>query len=118
MRIAILLEGKTERAFFPHLRQCLATQLTGRMPKLLPVPCDGLLPTGAKLKREVNRLTGDPSLRADAVIALTDIYTGRKPPIFDDAADAKRKMRQWVGKNDSFFPHAAQFEFEAWLLPY
>jgi hypothetical protein len=25
---------------------------------------------------------------------------------------------QWVGSNPRFFPHAAQYEFEAWLLPF
>jgi hypothetical protein len=53
---------------------------------------------------------------ADAVIALTDVYTGSHD--FVDAADAKRKMREWVGQNERFFAHAAQYEFEAWLLPY
>jgi hypothetical protein len=27
-------------------------------------------------------------------------------------------MRTWVGKNDQFHPHAAQHDFEAWLLPF
>ena len=65
------------------------------------------------LRRDVNRhlKTG-----ANAVVALTDAYTGSRD--FVDAADAKRKMREWVGANDRFFPHAAQYEFEAWLLPF
>lgn len=50
------------------------------------------------------------------MIALTDVYTGSSD--FKDAADAKAKMRQWVGQNEKFFPHAAQYDFEAWLLPY
>jgi hypothetical protein len=50
------------------------------------------------------------------VIALTDVYTGTKE--FIDAADAKKKMRSWVGNNNKFHPHAAQYDFEAWLLPY
>lgn len=54
--------------------------------------------------------------RLDAVIALTDVYTGTND--FLDAADAKRKMRAWVGDNERFYPHAAQHDFEAWLLPY
>jgi len=53
---------------------------------------------------------------ADAVIALTDVYTGTGA--FQSADDAKRKMREWVGVNDRFFPHAAQHDFEAWLLPF
>lgn len=27
-------------------------------------------------------------------------------------------MRAWVGDNDRFHPHAAQHDFEAWLLPF
>ncbi len=27
-------------------------------------------------------------------------------------------MTSWVGAADRFFPHAAQHDFEAWLLPY
>jgi len=27
-------------------------------------------------------------------------------------------MRQWVGDEPRFHPHAAQYDFEAWLLPY
>jgi hypothetical protein len=52
------------------------------------------------------------------VIALTDVYTGKVPPEFQDAADAKAKMRRWVGDEPRFHPHAAQYDFEAWLLPY
>jgi hypothetical protein len=50
------------------------------------------------------------------VIALTDVYTGTDD--FGDAADAKAKMRGWVGGNPRFYPHAAQYDFEAWLLPF
>ncbi len=35
-----------------------------------------------------------------------------------DAADAKLKMKQWVGENPNFYPHVAQYDFEAWLLPF
>jgi Domain of unknown function (DUF4276) len=52
----------------------------------------------------------------DAVIALTDVYTGTND--FQDGADAKAKMREWVGNNPNFYPHVAQYDFEAWLLPY
>jgi len=86
------------------------------MPRLDPLPYDGRIPTGEKLKRIVERLlrTGRPP--AQAVIALTDVYTGTRE--FQDAAEARRKMREWVGRNDRFFPHAAQYDFEAWLLPF
>ena len=52
----------------------------------------------------------------DAVIALTDVYTGTRD--FLDAGDAKAKMRQWVGKQPEFYPHVALHDFEAWLIPY
>jgi hypothetical protein len=52
------------------------------------------------------------------VIALTDVYTGTQPHEFQNAEDAKKKMRQWVGDEPRFHPHAAQYDFEAWLLLY
>lgn len=115
MKIVILVEGTTERAFRPHLIRFLAARLTGRMPRLNMFLCNGRLPKGEDLRQTVRRLlTGrDP---AGAVIALTDIYTGTQD--FFDAADAKTKMRNWVGQEDRFYPHVAQHDFEAWLLPF
>lgn len=63
-----------------------------------------------------NLLSGQTQV--DHVISLTDVYTGSQPPDFKDALDAKAKMRQWVGAESRFYPHAAQYDFEAWLLPY
>jgi hypothetical protein len=99
----------------PHLRAFLKVHLAGRMPNLDPVLYDGRIPKELKLRRIVeNLLKGrDP---ADVVIALTDVYTGTQD--FTDAVDAKAKMRNWVGPNNRFHPHAAQHDFEAWLLPY
>jgi len=116
MKSAVLIEGQTERAFLPHLRSFLETRLAGRMPRLDPVLYDGRIPTGERLRREVERLLRSGRPPADAVIALTDVYTGTGE--FQDAENAKRKMREWVGENPQFFPHAAQHEFEAWLLPF
>lgn len=115
MKIAILVEGRTEKAFLPHLREFLNARLTGNMPRLIMFKYDGPIPKQAKLRRTVENLCGAPDW-ADAVIALTDVYTGTQD--FHDAADARAKMRNWVGQNDRFYPHAAQHDFEAWLLPY
>ena len=115
MKIAVLVEGQTERAFLPHLRRFLETRLSGRMPRLDSEPY-GRIPTGERLKREVERLLRSGKRPADAVIALTDVYTGTGE--FKNAQDAKTKMRGWVGDNSRFFPHAAQYEFEARLLPF
>ena len=114
-RIAILVEGATEAALKPNLRAFLEPRLPGQMPRLDFVPQDGRLPKSDKLRHIVARLLAT----SDAVIALTDVYTGTSPPDFNDAADARTKMRNWVGAAEArFHPHAAQHDFEAWLLPY
>lgn len=112
MKIAIIVEGKTEKAFLPILRTFLKSRLH-QMPDLDPKPQGGRIPTGDKLKRVVDNLLEDGF---DAVIALTDVYTGTKD--FKDAGDAKAKMKKWVGNNPQFYPHVAQHDFEAWLLPF
>jgi len=117
MKIALIVEGKTETAFLPHLRRLLQPRLEGNMPKLDPFPCDGRIPVKDKLKRVVQNLLSGRNA-ADHVIALTDVYTGSRPPDFTDALEAKNKMRRWVGAEPRFHPHAAQYDFEAWLLPY
>lgn len=115
--ISIIVEGKTEKAFIPFVREYVNARLSGKMPALKPFPYDGRIPQQDKLRRVVaNLLTGRNAV--DHVIALTDVYTGANPPDFQDAADAKTKMRAWVGNEPRFHPHAAQYEFEAWLLPY
>ena len=116
MRIALMVEGETEKAFLPKLRDFLSTRLQNRMPSLSPHVYDGRIPKGDKLRRRVMNLLEDNIKPADAVIALTDVYTGTAD--FTDAADAKEKMRGWVGPEARFHPHAAQHDFEAWLLPY
>ena len=117
MKIALIVEGQTEKAFLPFLRNFLKSRLPNRMPNIDLLPYDGRIPTGEKLRRVVcNLLSGNRA--ADRVIALTDVYTGTQPREFEDARDAKAKMQQWVGNEPRFHPHAAQYDFEAWLLPY
>ncbi|NES19394.1 MAG: DUF4276 family protein [Symploca sp. SIO3E6] len=115
MKIAILVEGDTELAFKGKLHDFLKQHLEQRMPRLKFIVYDGRIPTAEKLRRVVeNLLTGKQAY--DAVIALTDVYTGTKD--FKDADDAKAKMKKWVGNNPNFYPHTALHDFEAWLLPY
>lgn len=119
MRIAILVEGETERVFVPKLREYLKSLLPGKpQPRLDPVPIRGRIPTGEKLRRQVANPLSAGKQSADAVIALTDVFTGTNPPEFASATDAKAKMQQWVGNEPRFFPHVALYDFEAWLLPY
>ena len=117
LKITIMVEGQTERAFMPHLRDFLKNRLPEKtMPNLDPFPCDGRVYKDEKLRRTVEDLLGKGKTPSDAVIALTDVYTGTND--FTSAADAKQKMKMWVKDNPRFYPHAAQHDFEAWLLPY
>jgi hypothetical protein len=117
MKITLIVEGKTEKAFLPYLRKFLESRLPNKMPKLDVNPYDGRIPTGYKLKRDVQRLLSG-QYPSDHVIALTDVYTGSQPPEFVNANDGKEKMRLWVGQEPRFHPHVALHDFEAWLLPY
>ena len=113
MKITILVEGLTEKAFFPCLREFLRPRLAGKMPNLDAFPYNGRIPKKEDLRRKVETLLQSGS---DAVIALSDVYTGTAD--FQTAADAKKKMSDWVGPNSKFNPHVAQHDFEAWLLPF
>ena len=114
MKIAILVEGATEVAFREKLREFLQSRLEQKMPRLDFKPQHGRVPKEEKLKRLVEKLLDNDGY--DAVIALTDVYTGK--PDFKDANDAKEKMMTWVDNNPNFYPHTALHDFEAWLLPY
>jgi hypothetical protein len=113
----LIVEGKTEKAFLPYLRKFLESRLPNKMPRLDVNLYDGRIPTGDKLKRDIQRLLSG-QFPSDYVIALTDVYTGSQPPEFVNANDAKEKMRLWVGQEPRFHPHVALHDFEAWLLPY
>jgi hypothetical protein len=116
LKITVLIEGRTEQAFKPHLLEFLKRRLDRRMPNIDFFPCQGRIHKGEKLRRTVENLLRNGKVPSDAVIALTDVYTGTSD--FVDAVDAKRKMQIWVGNNSKFHPHAAQHDFEAWLLPF
>ena len=84
------------------------------MPRLDFKPQHGGIPKEGKLRRIVKNLLDNDDY--DAVIALTEVYTGKQD--FQDANDAKDQMRRWVDNNPKFYPHTALHDFEAWLLPY
>lgn len=113
MKITIICEGKTEKAFKSCLHDFLKQRLEGKMPSLKFDFHNGSIPTGDKLKRLVQNLLTLGNKPSDAVIGLTDVY-----PDYSDAQDAKSKMKAWVGNEPNFYPHVALHDFEAWLLPY
>ncbi len=105
MNIIVLVEGPTEQAFKKILLDFLKTKLDDKMPRIKFCPYHGRIPKEDKLKRVVeNHLA-----KNDAVIALTDVYTGTQD--FIDPTDAKNKMMTWVGNNPKFYPHVACHDF-------
>ncbi|MDY7013437.1 MAG: hypothetical protein SVX43_07490, partial [Cyanobacteriota bacterium] len=88
MKIAILVEGATEVAFKEKLHEFLKSYLE-QMPRLRFIQQGGRIDKGEKLKRVVENLLNNDGY--DAVIALTDVYTGTDD--FKDADDAKEKMK-------------------------
>ena len=77
MKIAILVEGATEMAFKSKLQEFLKSRLGQQMPKLKFISCESRIHKEKKLRDVVeNLLTGKDA--HDAVIALTDVYTGTK----------------------------------------
>jgi hypothetical protein len=70
MKISLIVEGKTEKAFIPKLREHLQTLLPGKMPNLHSVPQNGRVPRGDKLDKLVNGLLHNGENPADHVIAL------------------------------------------------
>lgn len=87
MKIVVLVEGATELAFRDALIEFLKSRLLGKMPRLVFQGQRGRIPTGEKLPRLVTKEFQGKSA-ADAVIALTDVYTGTDT--FKDAADVGR----------------------------
>ncbi len=84
MKITIICEGKTEKAFNPCLKSFLSDRLPGKNPKLRYDVHDGAIPSGKKLKKLVDTLLATGPVKSDAVVALTDVY-----PAFPNAAVAK-----------------------------
>lgn len=115
IKIAIIVEGKTEEtALKEPLNRYLKKQL-GEKPlsSIKLINFEGLLFV-ERLKRYVKHLLES----YDYVVALTDVLINEDNPPFANAAEAKQKLREIIGDETRFHPHAAQHCFEAWLIPY
>lgn len=113
MKIVVLSEGKTEtvckrkfKEFVDEIAKKEGKPLVGLSTKQFKGPI-----TEKELKARVKMSLNDSD--TVAVIALTDVY-----PKYKSAGEAKETLRKWVGGEPRFHPHAAQFDFEAWLIPY
>lgn len=112
MTIVLIMEGKTEAALKDHLKAFLDQQAAR----------EGKPAVRLKTKPEVERSKGtfqkrirlelaEPGVRA--VVALVDVH-----PNYSSAAEAKQKLREKAGSPPNFHAHAAQYDVEAWLLPF
>ena len=108
MRIAILVEGKTEAAFKPYLLAFLKTRLAGKMPKLDIVPQTAGIPTGDKLKR-----VSKPFERQQATRRCGYRFDGRlyrlQATSISHCERCKKKMRKWVGPKKNDFTRMSLF---------
>ena len=68
MKIAMVVEGRTETAFLPSLRAFLKPRLLS-MPAIDPVRYDGRIPTADKLRRVVSNLLSGPRAADHAAAA-------------------------------------------------
>lgn len=114
MKIVVFCEGSTEAALRNGLRQflqekCAASARTGITTRSLD---------GSMLQKKLRRLVELTLAKPDVVgaVALTDVY-----PHFPSAEQAKAGLRKAAGpaaREPRFRAHAAQFELEAWVLPF
>lgn len=115
MKIVILVEGRSEQAFLPFLRAFVDGRLPAGAdrPKISINSFDGRIPKEETLRKIVEH---EVRSGADAVIGLTDVYTGSND--FQTADDAKNKMALWANHHPKFYPHTALHDFESWLIPF
>lgn len=114
MKIVLLVEGRTETAFKEALKGFLDTRATqeGRpKARLITKPLDTRLLNPGRVRDQVALSLRDEEVVC--VVGLVDVY-----PRFRSAQEAKEFLRQAASGHPKFHPHAAQFEVEAWLLPY
>jgi hypothetical protein len=78
VKITILVEGKTERVFLPHLRDFIETRgLAGKMPLLHAYTYDGRIPKGEKLRRVVADLLAGAQYVPPVPTRTADVSSSR-----------------------------------------
>jgi len=110
--IVLLVEGNTETALKDKLKAFLDERARAdRKPRVALRTKDIMTLNQAKLRHRVRLELRDP--KVTAVVGLIDVY-----PRFTSASDAKRFLQDAVGDEPRFYAHVAQYDVEAWLLPY
>jgi hypothetical protein len=112
MTIVLMVEGATEAALKQHVKAFLdrRAQASGR-PRVRLETRDIVNVGSRGFRRRVELELHNPSV--EAVVGLIDVY-----PDFQDAAEAKAYLLDAAANHPRFYAHAAQYDVEAWLLPY
>jgi hypothetical protein len=107
-KIILLGEGETEKKLGQILKRFLDQKTsTGNAIGLQSRP---IARTLDRLKFQVKTELKHPEVMG--VIALLDVY-----PDFTSATEVKKYLQK-ASNDPRYFPHAAPYEIEAWLLPY
>ena len=125
--IVLLVEGKTEKAVKPVLKRFLDERCEKNInalgqPKPKPKvrlttkPLDSRLLKEKTVKDQLTMNLGRPSVRG--VVALIDVVCSGRPQQFKDAGAAIQFLADMAPEEPRYRAHAAQYDFEAWLLPY
>jgi hypothetical protein len=112
LTIVLLAEGRTEVALREPLKAFLDARAAAEgHPKVALRIKDILTLNPGKLRARIrNELA---SMDVTAVIGLIDVY-----PNFSTAAEARGFLCEAAGDTPRFYAHSAQYDVEAWLLPY
>lgn len=112
MTIVLLVEGDTERALKDHLKAFLDQRagLEGK-PKVRLETRSGVGHTKGQFRKRVQLELAKPGVTA--IVALIDVFPG-----YANASAAKADLIDKAGNAPGFYAHAAQYDVEAWLLPF
>ena len=110
--IVLLVEGKTEKALGDHLKAFLdrRADIEGK-PKVALRTKDIMNLNARKLRGRIRLELREPQV--DGVVGLVDVY-----PDFPSAQAARDFLLEAADGEPRFHAHAAQYDVEAWLLPY
>ncbi len=121
MKIILMCEGKTEVALKLELKRLIDEHCQSEGPRrvgLVTRQFEGRTPTrelAGRLREYARQQARDKDILG--VVALTDVY-----PDYQDAAHAKESLIAAARGADPpagfFHAHAAQFEVEAWAIPF
>ena len=113
MTVILLVEGATETALKRHLKRFLDHRATRENKPRLALRTKPLrtVPSAVQFQKRVRLELGSKGVKA--VVGLLDVY-----PKFESADEAKEFTCKAAGFDERFFAHAAQYDVEAWLLPY